>query len=390
MAKTDINIFENRGEDISHLVTSLESVRTVPTFSPAELPPTPDGVFKPMPSLSEMLDVDLRQNNIERLTREREEFYADSKPLQIDNVTSSVGFNIVDDTLVAVVTKNGLKMFNAGYDLELMQAPNSPLAFEIQLNNLSTLYDYLGDTAAQQKDVFDSAVQVIIDDFISKGGAFINADKEGVADSIHAFFNGEEGKYTLDDLKTMVVLSFENVGLYGGDSSSEHQVGASFGYQALNIEMAFRAGKLSDAAYATVKDMFATQVDDYIKLMDRYQTIAKTDPFGPKGVTYSPIRPDLVYKSIDIMLGALDNDDFNQGLREALRTLENMHTAQRDSQLEEKGEADQRLSLLFAGSLDARIRTGDNIQVSSRFFTEYLNRPEWTISGNPFSVSITV
>ena len=104
-------------------------------------------------------------------------------------------------------------------------------------------------------------------------------------------------------------------------------------------------------------------------------------------MTYSPIRPELVYKSIDIMLGALGKDDFNQGIRVAFKTLEDMHDAQRESQLE-NGKADARFLNQFAGNFENRTKVGDSIQISSQYFTEYINRPEWTINGNPFSVSI--
>ena len=186
----------------------------------------------------------------------------------------------------------------------------------------------------------------------------------------------------------MAVLSYERTGLGIGDSGSEFQIGASFGLGAIQIEMAKDTGKLSDAAYETVKTAFDKQVEDFIKQMDAYQEKAKNDAFGPKNVTHSPIRPELVYKSIDIMLGALKSDDFNQGIREAIKSLEDMHNSQRDTQLEESKKTDARFALQFLGNLDDRARVSNNLNVSSRFFAEFLDRPEWTINGNPFSISI--
>jgi len=374
--------------DMSHLIKAHEPDRTPPQITKIDgPPPNPDGPFTPVPKLSELLK-ESRESNIDKLTREREQFYAESTSVQNNN-KAPVGFNIVDDNIVMVSFPGGAHQFSAPWDLDLVNPPNSPLGFEAKVNNLKNLYKYLGETGVESRDVFEKAIGGIIDDFITKGGMYVSADKEGVADSIRAIFDGEEGKYTIDDLKTMAVLSYERTGLGVGDSGSEFQIGASFGLGAIQIEMARDAGKLSDAAYETVKNAFNEQVEDFIKQMEQYQEKAKTDPFGPKNVTYSPIRPELVYKSIDIMLGALEKDDFNQGIREAFKTLEDMHNAQRDAQLEDGKKADARFTLQFSGSLDDKARVSDNLNVSSRFFAEFLNRPEWTINGNPFSVSLS-
>lgn len=265
----------------------------------------------------------------------------------------------------------------------------SPLNFEQQVNNLKTLYEHLGDIASAYTIDFDKALNGIINQFLSRGGMYVTADKEGVAESIYAIFNGTDGKYTVDDLKTMAVLSFERETLVGSYSSGEFQMGASLGYEAIHIEMAYKAGKLSDEAYTTVQNAFNSHVDDMIKKMDEYILHIKTDPFGIKNVTHSPVRPDLVYKSIDVMLGTLENDEFNQGLREALKTLNNMHNAMRESQLLDKGINDARYNAQFMGVID-RIKIGDRLQISSNSFTDYLNHPEWAIKGNPYPLSIKV
>ena len=265
----------------------------------------------------------------------------------------------------------------------------SPLNFEQLVNNLKTLSEHLGDVANDYTVDFNKALDGIIEQFLSRGGMYVNADKEGVSESIYAMFNGTDGKYTVDDLKTMAVLSFERERLVGSYSSGEFQMGASLGYEAIQIEMAYRAGKLSDEAYATVKSTFGSHVEDMIKKMDDYINNIKSDPFGMKNVTHSPVRPELVYKSIDIMLGALKKADFNQGLREAIKTLDNMHNAMRESQLLDKGINDARYNAQFMGNVD-RIKNGDRLQLSSNSFTDYLNRPEWAISGNPYPIYIKV
>ena len=93
-----------------------------------------------------------------------------------------------------------------------------------------------------------------------------------------------------------------------------------------------------------------------------------------------------LYKSIDVMLGALEHADYNQGLREAIKTLETMHNSQRDSQ-QENGKVDLRFSQQFTNPM-TRVSDCDYLQISSKSLTDYLNRPEWSISGNPFPVSV--
>ena len=400
VAKTDINLFDMMSEptnDISHLINKIEPDRTPPVFKAAGPPPTPDGSYTPSPQLTDLLQTS-REDNMNRFVSERDAFYAESKPVQNVPNPTPVGFNIVDDNLVMILTGNSYtgenvlnNMFNVGHDFEIIEPPNSVLGFEARINNLKNLYEYLGDTAIEHKNMFDFAVQDIIDGFLHRGGMYVNADKEGVADSIRAMFDGSDGKYSLDDLKTMAVLSFERLSFPGGEGRSEFQVGADFGYHALQIEMARNAGKLSDAAYETVKDAFDKSVEDYITQLNKYQESAKADAFSPKHVNYSPVRPELVYKSIDIMLGALEKDDFNQGFREALKTLEDMHTTQRDISLMGNGKAEARFSMTFAGNSEReRTRTVDALQISSRYFTEYINRPEWQLNGNPFSISVAV
>ena len=343
-----------------------------------------------------------RENTLRSLNAQREAFYSTDETLnytpgnlsvedEIRLATQSGFAGIIDGKLTPSISQVILKTDGSAESkqanalaLVKMNSP-SPFDFEQKVNNLKSLYEHLGDTAINYSSDFENALNGLIDDFVSKGGFYVNADKEGVADSIRSMFNGTEGKYTVDDLKTMAVLSFERIG--APESDNELQVGMKLGLDALSIEMARNAGKLSDAAYATVKDAFNTYVDDVIKQMNSYIEQAKNDPFMSKEVAYSPVRPELVYKAIDVMLGALENADYNQGLREAIKTLESMHNSQRDSQ-QENGKVDHRFSGQFTNPM-TRVSDGDYLQITSKSLTDYLNRPEWSVNGNPFPVSVT-
>ena len=65
-----------------------------------------------------------------------------------------------------------------------------------------------------------------------------------------------------------------------------------------------------------------------------------------------------------------------------------MHTAQRANQ-QENGKVDLRFSQSFFNPM-TRISDGDMLQLHSKAITDYLNRPEWSINGNPFSISVAV
>jgi hypothetical protein len=388
---TNINIFTDPGQRIKLTGNTAHEASTAVdkhVFVDKHM-------FSDMDSGVAELSRQARENNIKHMTREREEFYMADKTLEY----KPGGLSVRDE--IRLATQSGYTSVNAdgslglsfsvglvGNNSSLAPSTNSPLNFETKVNNLKSLFEHLGDNALNYTAEFESALNGIIDDFLSTGGRYVTADKEGVAESIRAMFNGEEGKYSADDLKIMAVLSFESVVTSYPTGASEFKLGALLGFDALSIQMARNAGRLSDAAYATVKDAFNAHASELIKQMDEYLEWAKNDPFMPKDVTYSSARPELVQKAIDFMLGALNGDDFNQGIRAALRTLEDMYNAQRESQLENVS-VDQRFNLLFF-SRSTRTSLGDAIEISSRFLSEYLNRPEWAVSGSVFSVSVTV
>jgi hypothetical protein len=390
MTKTGINIFDPNQKDLTSKINT----------NPQRAEPDRSQALTNMADQMAFLSSGIRENNIRAMTSEREVFYSRSNSLQNFNPGQHGALSVEDE--IRLATETGFAGIVDGkltpsFSLTWTNDPNmkqdittnSPLDFMQKINNLRSLFEHLGDNAVNYTTQFENALGGIIDDLLDRGGMYVNADREGVADSIRAMWSGTEGKYTADDLTTMAVLAFEAHAGAANGSGSEIQVGRALGFEALNIEMARRAGKLSDVAYETVKDAFAKRVDEITKLIDEYSDKAKNDPFGPKGVAYSPARPELVYKSIEVMLGALDNTDFNQGLREAIETLENMHNAQRDNQLLSNGEADWRFNMPFISPRE-RVMAGDLMPIQSRYFAEFLGKPEWAINGNPFSFNSTI
>lgn len=398
ISKTNMNInisgSKNRESDLTHRINDLSKTERTLVRTNTVSPPTPNGSFTPM-KLPDWLINSGREQAKSAMIADRDAFYtpdkflAEYKPGSFSvedeiKLASQFGTHFVLDGKI-VRSSSGEILTHSNGVIHVNQP--SPLNFEQQINNLITLREHLGENADNYTAEFEKAVDSVIDHFLSRSGMYVNADSQGVADSIRAMFNGTDGKYTADDLKTMAVLSFERHSADARDS--EIVVGMHLGLDALSIEMARKSGKLSDAAYATVKDSFAAHTEETIRNMNSYLEWAKKDAFMPKDVTYTPVRPDLVYKSIEVMLGALEDADFNRGLREAIKTLENTHNAQRDNQFLSKGIVDQRFSFSFMSSND-RERHGDNMDIKSGFFVEYLNRPEWAIKGNPFSFSVTV
>jgi hypothetical protein len=387
--QTNINIFTDPGQRIK-IESAERSNQSAVTKAP----------FSSMDAGIAELSRMTRENNIKFMNLEREAFYLMSSSLQSYNPGQHGQLSVEDE--IRLATETGFAAIIDGkltpsFSLTWTNDPNSildvttnsPLDFMQKIDNLRSLFEHLGDSALNYSSQFESALKGIIDDIISAGGRYVSADKEGVADSIQAMFNGDEGKYSADDLKTMMALSFESMINTFPPGASEHTLGAMLGYNAVMIEMARSAGRLSDAAYATVKTAFNTHVDDLIKQMDEYLDWQKNDPWSPKDVTYSPAHPEIVKEAIELMIKTLDGSDFNQSLRTTLRLLEGKHNAQRENQLS-NGALDQRYNTLFFITVNERTSFSDAAQISSRFFSEFLNKPEWTINSGLFSVNVTV
>ncbi|MCL2222517.1 MAG: hypothetical protein FWC20_09535 [Oscillospiraceae bacterium] len=386
--RTNWNIFDlkEKGTDLSSKINS----------APQRVTPDASRAMTNKADISDFMSRGARESNNRIITAQREEFYTRATSLQGFTPGEFGNLSVEDEIrratetgFAAVIDGKLTPSFSVGWttdpNSELTATTNSPLDFAQKVDNLRSLFDHLGDNAVNYKTQFENALYGIIDDLFARGGMFINADREGVAESIFAMFNGTEGKYSADDLKTMAVLAFEAVG--GGVTDSEVQLGMRLGMDAMKIQMARDSGRLSDAAYETVRNAFTANADDLIRQMNDFLDAARVDNTMPRNVAYSPARPELVNRAIDVMLGVLENADFNQGLREALSTLENMHNAQRENGLE-NGMADQRFNMQFMTERD-RVSVGGNMQMGSQFFAEFLGRNDWAVNGNPFSVSVS-
>ena len=386
--RTGINIFDLKGDgtDLSSKINTVQQ----------SVAPDPNTAMSSKEEVMAFINSSSREDTIRAMTSEREVFHSRSDSLQgytpgrFGNLSVEDEIRLATETGFAAIIDGKLTpSFSVTWtndpNAELGATTDSPLDFAQRVDNLRSLFEHLGDDAVNYTKQFESALNGIIDDFLSRGGIYVGANSEGVADSIRAMFNGTEGRYTADDLKTMAVLSFESVA--GGITDSEVQVGMRLGMDALAIQMARNAGRLSDAAYQTVTNAFTANADDLIKQMNNHLDSARSDRFMPRDVSYTPVRAELVNRAIDVMLGVLDSADFNQGLREALSTLENMHNAQREHP-HENDMIDQRFNMQFMTGAE-RVAVSDSMQISSQFFTEFLGRSEWTVNGNPFSLSVS-
>lgn len=266
----------------------------------------------------------------------------------------------------------------------------SALKFEQQLSNLQSLYKSLGADASKYDDKFSAALDKIteqlFDNRYEHSGMYINADKEGVASSIKAAFNGEEGKYSVDDIKSMIILDYESMSK-SPKSDSEFQLGTMLGFDAAAITAMQKSGKLSESAAATVWNTFNKRVDDMIAQANKNIESAKNDPFMPKGLSYSPINKELIYDSINAMIDAAMADNFAAGLRNALSMIAETRDAHIASQKESSGTYDQR----YVGDIvnknsnysqDKAFYFNRDVEVRSEYLSRYMSTPSFAITGN--------
>ena len=277
--------------------------------------------------------------------------------------------------------------------ISIAKTLSSPFVFEQQVNNLKTLYEHLGDDAANYTDLFDAALQGVIAEFIHKGGRFIGPDKDGVvADSMRAMFRGEEGTYTADDLKTMAALSFElDTRYHTGDDRSVFSAGVFPGYQALMIANARNAGKLSDAAFQTVTTHFIKN-QEYIYMLAEYNlNQLRNNPKSSKQFDYIMPSLDDLKKALNAMLNYKPDDDPNQSLRFAFSVLAQLHNTSLQMRYAYLADSMENLHKIpFIRNDDDRKAFESSITSGNRHFTEFLNKPNLTAISysSPFDISV--
>lgn len=337
-------------------------------------------------------EAEVRANYASEQAKRHEAFYSPNETL-----TGYVpgGYSIDTEIMLAIETgyaaidSNGQVVPGFSEGSQLMNE-RSPLKFAQQLENLQSLYNSLGEDASKYDDKFNAALDKIIaglfDNRYEHSGMYINADKEGVANSIKAAFYGENVKYSVDDIKSMIILDYESMSK-SPKSDSEYHLGAMLGFDAAAITAMQKNGKLSDSAAATVWDAFNKRADEVIAKANRNIDLARNDPYMPKSLSYSPINKELIYDSINAMIDAAMSDNFAAGLRNALSSIAEMRDARIASQQEETGMYDQRYAndMLRKDNNYSQERAfyfNRDVEIASSYLSQYMSAPSFAVSGN--------
>lgn len=345
-------------------------------------------------------EAEARANYAVRQMKQHEAFYSPHQSLvgytpggySIDTeimLAIETGYAVIDSNGQVIPGFSGV-IWTSGedYNAQLVNE-RSPLKFEQQLENLQSLYNSLGEDASKYDDKFNAALDKIIaglfDNRYQHSGIYINADKEGVTNSVKAAFYGEDGKYSVDDIKSMIILDYESMSK-SPRSDSEYHLGAMLGFDAATITAMQKNGKLSDNAAATVWEAFNKHVDDVIAQANRNIESAKKDPYMPKTRSYSPINKELVYDSIKTMITVANADNFATGLRNALQSLSEMRDAHIASQQEASGTYDQRyvgdIFMLSEYNHERAFYFNRDVEVRSNYLSQYMSSPSFAVKGN--------
>ena len=342
-------------------------------------------------------EAEARANYATNQTQKRDAFYTTSEVL-----TGYVpGQNSIDIEIALATTTGNVVLGPNGEFLGVMDTAatsmsevnarlvneRSPLKFEQQLKNLRVLYESLGADAAQYDEKFNEVIDKITAQVFlttaEHSGMYVNADKQGVADSIKAAFQGEAGKYSIDDIKSMIILDFESMSKKP-QSNSEFHLGAMFGFDAAAITAMQKNGKLSDSAAATVWGVFNKSVEDAIEQANKNIVAQKNDPFSPKNLSYSPINKNLIYDTIQAMIDAAKSVSFADGLRNALRMISEKRDAHIMSQNELTGMYDQRYVNDVFNNYDQykNFYFNRDMEVRSDYLSRYMGDTSFAVTGN--------
>jgi hypothetical protein len=288
-----------------------------------------------------------------------------------------------------------IEFFRGENDIALAFKTDSPLIFEQQVNNLRRLYEHLGDNAINYTAEFETALQGIIDEFVSKGGMYIQSDREGVADSIRAMFRGEEGKYTAQDLKTMAALAFED-DLRRFNNRLENPHSSTFGtFVASQMNMigaAFESGKLSEAAFETVVSKLTSTVDFITGRLNHLFNLMRNDPNSSREFDYSPLDRDNIMDSINEVFNSMREGRFDRNLSSAmLGIFINLHNATLMLRFAyAEPNEDNNRQFINRDREDDIIRFENMISSGSQHFADFLNGTELAVNNKPLFVDVTV
>lgn len=227
------------------------------------------------------------------------------------------------------------------------------LDYEKELSGLQELYKSYGTDAWQHESEINAALEKIISKLLADGGAYINKDKTGVADSIRSIFRGEESKYSLKDISALAMLSEQRLIDEDMQGANEFVLGASLGYENAAIEALRLSGQLGDEAYRTAKNALGSQFAKILHadMARRYEarTNGKPEP-------YPPFDPNIVNDVRRMVVNAAQSGDFNAGIRTAFAQIEELYKDHLATIIENMPEKDE--------------ESGEDVTIDKRFERE--------------------
>jgi hypothetical protein len=283
------------------------------------------------------------------------------------------------------------EFFKGANDIVIAFKTDSPLVFEQQVNNLRKLYEHLGDNAVSYTAEFETALQGIIDEFVNKGGMYIQSDSGGVADSIRAMFRGEEGKYTAQDLKTMAALYFED-NLKRTSNPVESTLGTFMASQISMIGAAFESGNLSEAAFETVVSKFTSMVDLFTERRNHMFNLLRNDPNSSNEFEYKPLNRDEIMDSMNELFNSMREGRFNSNFSSAIMNMFiKLHNSSFEIRFAYAEPNEDNKKLFIDKDKDDDITRFENlISSGSSHFSEFLNQTQLAVNNNPLFVYMAV
>jgi hypothetical protein len=261
----------------------------------------------------------------------------------------------------------------------------SPMYFQKQVDNLRSLYLSYGDGAKEHEAVFTDALNRIADQLIQTGGRYISADPNGIRESLSAMLHGEEGKYSREDMTSMLIASHHSSVASVGQVDNEYRLGMELGYSAVVITALKRNGKLSENAYRTMWDRFEKYVQERMEAVNKRIKQAEMEPYSSKKYTYTPLNNKLVQEAIGYMLRSLDQKDFNTGIRQAIDKIGKRYE---DHRMYGRETGNLELRFLFTASSNI---AGDKkygnyaYALSSKYLSDYMGDPGFALKGDLFA-----
>ena len=270
-------------------------------------------------------------------------------------------------------------------DILIARYTESPLVFEQQIKNLKSLNEHLGSDAVNYSAEFETALEGIINQFLQNGGMYVQSVSNDVADSIRSMFRGEEGEFSVDDIKTMAALSFENDLRNLNSEPGARSLGTFIGSQINMIGMAHESGKLSSTALESVITTFNSLVENWLNRHESRLSFIINDPNSSNKIEYETPDKDDVMKAINDMFNAMRENRFNKNLNTAtINILIELHNASVASRLAYIETNDENKKQFIDKDYEKDRFVG--FITSSRQFSEFISQTPSKVNYNPLSM----